>query len=59
MSAKHKWITAIVGLLLVNVIAMVVLIFVANSEGHSKVLPSYKGVVEKQSVVEKGVVEKK
>ena len=47
MTAKHKWITAIVGLLVVNVIAMVVLIFVANGEGQSKVLPSYKGVIEK------------
>ena len=53
MSAKHKWVTAIVGLLVANVIAMVVLMFVANGEGHSKVLPSYKGVVEKTGGVEK------
>ena len=52
MSAKHKWIAAIVGLLVANVLAMVFLIVVANGEGHSTVLPSYKGVVEK-SVVEK------
>lgn len=48
MSAKHKWITAIVGLLVVNVVAMVVLIFVANGGEHSRVLPSYRGVVEKR-----------
>ena len=48
MTAKQQWISAIVGLLVVNVIAMVVLIFVANSETQSQVLPSYKGVVEKK-----------
>jgi hypothetical protein len=48
MSAKHKWVTAIVGLLLVNVVAMIVLMLVANGESHSRVLPSYKGVVEKR-----------
>jgi hypothetical protein len=48
MSAKQKWITAIVGLLVANVVAMVVLIFVANGDSHSQVLPGYKGVVEKR-----------
>ena len=48
MTAKHKWVTAIVGLLVANVIAMVILIFVANGESSSKVLPSYTGVVEKK-----------
>jgi hypothetical protein len=48
VTAKHKWIAAIVGLLLANMIAMVVLIVVANGEGSSRVLPSYKGVVEKR-----------
>ena len=48
MSAKQKWITAIVGLLVANVVAMVVLIVVANGDSHSRVLPSYKGVVEKK-----------
>jgi hypothetical protein len=48
MSAKHKWITAIVGLLVANVIAMVVLMFVANGDSQSRVLPSYRGVVEKR-----------
>jgi len=60
MSAKQKWITAIVGLLVANILAMVFLIVVANGEGHSKVLPSYKGVVEKTGSVEQtGSVEKK
>ena len=48
MSAKQKWISAIVGLLVANVLAMVVLIVVANGASHSQVLPSYKGVVEKK-----------
>lgn len=48
MSAKHKWIAAIVGLLVANLVAMVVLMFVANGSSQSKVLPSYKGVVEKR-----------
>lgn len=48
MTAKQKWIAAIVGLLAVNVIAMIVLIFVANGAGSSRVLPDYKGVVEKR-----------
>jgi hypothetical protein len=48
MSAKQKWISAIVGLLVANVLAMVVLIVVANGDSHSQVLPSYKGVVEKK-----------
>ncbi|HEX5063915.1 MAG TPA: hypothetical protein VFV99_31265 [Kofleriaceae bacterium] len=59
MSAKHKWIAAIVGLLVANVLAMVFLIVVANGEGHSKVLPSYKGVIEKTVVEKTGGVEKK
>lgn len=42
MKAHHKWITAIVGLLLANVIAAVILIVVANT-GGSHVLPSYQG----------------
>lgn len=52
MSAKTRWIAAIVGLLAVNLIAMVLLIFVANGNGHSQVIPSYKGVVEKKGVTE-------
>jgi hypothetical protein len=48
MTAKHKWIAAIVGLLVANVVAMAILIFVANGDSHSRVLPSYKGVVEKR-----------
>ena len=48
MTAKQKWISAIVGLLVANVIAMVVLIFVANGDTQSQVLPGYKGVVEKK-----------
>ena len=41
MSAGTKWIIAIVGLLAVNVLAAVILIVVASSSDHSKVLPSY------------------
>jgi hypothetical protein len=48
MSAKQKWVGAIVGLLLMNVLAMVLLTAVANGGGRSQVLPSYKGVVEKK-----------
>ena len=48
MTAKQKWIAAICGLLIGNLVAMVVLIFVANGGGRSQVLPSYKGVVEKK-----------
>jgi hypothetical protein len=48
LTAKQKWVGAIVGLLVANVIAMVLLIVVANDDQHSKVLPSYKGVVEKK-----------
>jgi hypothetical protein len=48
LTAKHKWIAAIVGLLAANLIAMVVLIVVANGNDSSRVLPSYKGVVEKR-----------
>lgn len=48
MSARFRWTAAIVGLLAVNVIAMLILMFVANGEGKSQVLPSYKGVVEKK-----------
>lgn len=48
MSAKTRWIAAIVGLLVANVVAMVVLIFVANGDSQSQVLPSYRGVVEKK-----------
>ena len=40
MSASTKWITAIVGLLAANVIAMVILATVANV-GHSEVIPDY------------------
>jgi hypothetical protein len=46
MDAKTRWIAAIVGLLLANLIAMVVLIFIANGDDQSQVLPSYQGVVE-------------
>lgn len=48
MSAKQKWITAIVGLLVANIVAMVVLMFVANAGGRSTVVPGYNGVVEKK-----------
>jgi hypothetical protein len=48
MSTKQKWVTAIVGLLVANVIAMVVMIWVANANSRSRVLPSYQGVVEKR-----------
>ena len=48
MSAKQRWVGAIVGLLVANVIAMVLLIVVANGHSKSQVLPSYKGVVEKK-----------
>jgi hypothetical protein len=48
MSAKQRWIAAIVGLLLANIVAMIVLMFVANGGSHSRVLPGYKGVVEKR-----------
>lgn len=41
MSAGTRWVIAIVGLLAVNVIAAVILMIVANSSGHSRVLPSY------------------
>jgi len=47
MKASHKWIAAIVGLLVANVLAAVILIVVANV-GGSQVLPEYKGVVEKR-----------
>ena len=48
MTAKQRWVGAIVGLLVANLIAMVLLIVVANGESQSQVLPSYKGVVEKR-----------
>jgi len=41
MNAGTKWILAVVGLLLVNLIAATVLIVCANGGEHSKVLPSY------------------
>jgi len=40
MSAKTKWVVAIVGLLVGNVLAMMVLIVAAHT-GGSRVLPSY------------------
>ncbi len=52
MTAKTKWISAIVGLLVANLIAAVLLIVVANGQGRSQVLPGYKGVVEKKGAVE-------
>lgn len=42
MSAKLKWTAAIVGLLLANLIAMVILIRSANSDGGARILPEYK-----------------
>ena len=42
MTAKHKWIAAIVGLLVANTIAMVVLIVVANGDSSSRVLPQVR-----------------
>jgi hypothetical protein len=44
----HKWIAAIVGLLAANVIAMVLLVVVANGSDSSQVLPEYKGYTEKK-----------
>lgn len=48
MTAKTRWTAAIIGLLVINVLAMVILMVVANDDASSKVLPSYKGVVEKR-----------
>ncbi len=48
MSARTRWTAATVGLLVANVLAMVILMFVASDDASSKVLPSYKGVVEKR-----------
>lgn len=42
MSAGTKWILAIVALLALDVAAAVILIVVANTSDHSRVLPSYK-----------------
>lgn len=42
MSAKVKWTVVIVGLLLANLIAMLILISSANSDGGARVLPEYK-----------------
>jgi len=47
VKAHHKWTLAIVGLLLANVVAAVILIVVANV-GGSQVLPSYKGYPAEQ-----------
>ncbi len=48
MTAKQRWTAAIIGLLLVNVLAMVILMVIANDSASSQVLPSYKGVLEKR-----------
>jgi hypothetical protein len=48
VKAHHKWIAAIVGLLAANIIAMVVLIVVANGDDSSRVLPDYTGYTEKK-----------
>jgi len=48
MSAKQRWVTAIVGLLVVNILAMTALIVVAHGSSQSKVVPGYTGVVEKR-----------
>jgi hypothetical protein len=48
VSAKHRWIAAIVGLLAANLVAMIVLMVVAHGKTQSKVLPDYQGVVEKK-----------
>lgn len=42
MSARVKWTAAIVGLLLANLIAMVILIRSANSDGGARIVPEYK-----------------
>jgi hypothetical protein len=42
MSAKVKWTAAIIGLLLANLIAMMILVSSANSDGGARVLPEYK-----------------
>jgi hypothetical protein len=44
MSAKQRWIAAIVGLLVANVIAMMVLMSAARGKSHSRVVPGYQGV---------------
>jgi hypothetical protein len=44
MSAKQRWVMAIVGLLVANVIAMTVLTLIAHSASQSKVVPGYTGV---------------
>lgn len=41
MKPGTKWLFAIVGLLLINVVAAIVLIVVANGSDRSTVLPSY------------------
>jgi hypothetical protein len=41
MKPGSKWIIAIVGLLVANVLAGVILIIAANGSDHSQVLPSY------------------
>ncbi len=41
MNAGTKWIVAIIGLLVVNVLAGIILVVLANGSGQSKVLPSY------------------
>ena len=42
MSSKTKWIAAIVGLLLANVIACVALATAAHDSGASRVVPGYE-----------------
>jgi hypothetical protein len=48
MSAKQRWVAAIVGLLVANVIAMIVLMSAARGRSHSRVVPGYQGIVEKK-----------
>jgi hypothetical protein len=42
MSAKVKWTAAIVGLLLANLLAMIILMTSANRDGGPRIVPEYK-----------------
>ena len=42
MSARVKWTAAIVGLLLANVVATIILITSARSDGGPRIVPEYR-----------------
>jgi hypothetical protein len=42
VSARTRWVLAIVGLLVMNVLAMVLLTVFAHSAGESTVVPAYR-----------------